>query len=119
MIEIGQMGNWGRAAMQRILQEVEAATGDSADLACCITEADMASGYWWRYQPVPHHPNEALIAMIHIAKVVADTEVHHTGQDLSCRINRGPNSNFMCSRMIIGLRPITYRLIARVSCWLL
>lgn len=45
MIEIGEMGNSGRAALQRILQEVEAAIGDSADLARCITEADTASGY--------------------------------------------------------------------------
>ena len=72
MIEIGRMGNSGRAAMQRILQEVEVATGDSADLVRCITEADTAFGYWWRYQPAPHHPNEALTTMIHIAKVVAD-----------------------------------------------
>ena len=33
MIEIGAMGNSGKAAMQRILQEMEAATGENADLA--------------------------------------------------------------------------------------
>jgi hypothetical protein len=80
MIEIGRMGNSGRAVFQSILPEVEAATGDSADLARCITEADTDSGYWWRYQPAPHYQNEALIAMIHIAKVVADAKAHCTGK---------------------------------------
>jgi hypothetical protein len=65
MIEIGKMGNSGRAAMQRILKEMEAATGDSADLVRCITEEDTPSGTWWRYEPAPHHPAEAITAMIH------------------------------------------------------
>jgi hypothetical protein len=46
MIEIGKMGNSGRAAMQRILKDMEAATGDNANLARCITEQDTPSGYW-------------------------------------------------------------------------
>jgi hypothetical protein len=80
MIEIGKMGNSGRDAMQRILKEMETATGDSADLACCITEEDTPSGYWWRYQPAPHHPDEAITAMIHVTKVVADAEARNSGK---------------------------------------
>ncbi len=71
MIKIGAMGGSGRAALQRILQQMEAATGDSADLARCITEADSDFGYWWRYQPAPQHPGEAITPMIHVAQVVA------------------------------------------------
>jgi hypothetical protein len=44
MIEIGKMGGSGSAVMQRLLQEMEAATHDSADLARSITEADTQFG---------------------------------------------------------------------------
>jgi hypothetical protein len=43
MIEIGAMGGSGRDVMKRLLQEMEAATGDSADFARSITEADLGS----------------------------------------------------------------------------
>jgi hypothetical protein len=65
-----------RDVMKRLLQETEAATGDSADFARSITEA----GYWWRYQSAPDHPDEAITLMIHIAKVIADAEAHNTGR---------------------------------------
>ena len=80
MIEIGNMGNSGRDAMQRILKEMEAATGDSADLARCITEIDTDFGYWCCYQPAPHHPDEAIEAMIYVAKVVAHAEARNSGK---------------------------------------
>jgi hypothetical protein len=80
MIEIGQMGGSGRAVMKRLLQEMEAATGDSADFARSITEIDTDFGYWWRYLSVPHHPDEAITVMIHIAKVVADAEARTSGK---------------------------------------
>jgi hypothetical protein len=80
MIEIGKMGNSGRAAMQRILKDMEAATGDNADLARCITEQDTPSGYCWRYQPAAHHPNGAIEAMVHVAKVVAHAEARKSGK---------------------------------------
>jgi hypothetical protein len=80
MIEIGKMGGSGRAVMQRLLQEMEAATHDSTDLARCITEADTQFGYWWRYEPALHHPNDAITALIHIAKIVADAEARKTGK---------------------------------------
>jgi hypothetical protein len=80
MIEIGQMGGSGSAVMKRLLQEMEAATGDSADFARSITETDTEFGYWWRYQSAPDHPDEAIILMIHIAKVIADAEAHNTGK---------------------------------------
>ena len=66
--------------MQRILQEMEAATGDSADFARSITEADTEFGYWWRYQPAPDHPDEAIEAMIYVAKVVAEAEARNSGK---------------------------------------
>ena len=68
MIEIGQMGGSGRAVMKRLLQEMEAATGDSADFARSITEIDTGFGYWWRYLSAPHHPDEAMTAMIRGAR---------------------------------------------------
>jgi hypothetical protein len=80
MIEIGKMGNSGKAVMQRLLQDMEAATGESADFARAITEADTEFGYWWRYQPAPDHPSEAITLLIHIAKVIADAEAHNTGK---------------------------------------
>ena len=80
MIEIGKMGNSGRAVMQRILQEMEADGQDSADFARSITEDDTEFGYRWRYQAAPHHPEEAITAMIHIAKVVADAEARNAGK---------------------------------------
>jgi hypothetical protein len=80
MIEIGRMGGSGKAVMKRLLEDMEAAIHDSADVARCITEADTEFGYWWRYQAAPHHPDEAITAMIHIAKTVADAEAHHAGK---------------------------------------
>src|SRR5580704_7066715 len=80
MIEIGEMGNSGKAVMQRLLQDMEAATGESADFARAITEADTPFGYWWRYQPAADHPSEAITLLIHIAKVVADAEARNTGK---------------------------------------
>jgi hypothetical protein len=80
MIEIGKMGNSGRDAMQRILKEMEVDTGDSADLARRITEIDTDFGYWCCYQPAPHHPGEAIEALIHVAKVVADAEARSSGK---------------------------------------
>ena len=80
MIEIGKMGNSGRDAMQRILKEMEAATGDSADLARCITEIATDFGYWWCYQPAAHHPGAAIEAMIHVAKAVACAEARNSGK---------------------------------------
>jgi hypothetical protein len=80
MIEIGQMGGSGRAVMKRLLREMEAATGDSADFARSITAIDTDFGYWWRYLSAPHHPDEAITAMIHIAKVVADAEARTSGK---------------------------------------
>jgi hypothetical protein len=80
MIEIGAMGGSGRDVMKRLLQEMEAATGDSVDFARSITEADTEFGYWWRYQSAPDHPDEAITLMIHIAKVIADAEAHNTGK---------------------------------------
>jgi hypothetical protein len=56
VIETGKAGNSGQSAMQRILKEIEAASGDSADLARCITEIDTDFGAWWCYQPAAHHP---------------------------------------------------------------
>lgn len=66
--------------MQRLLKEMEAVMGDSADLARCITEIDTHFGYWWCYQPASHHPGEAIEAMIHIAKAVADAEARNSGK---------------------------------------
>jgi hypothetical protein len=80
MIETGKTGNSGRDAMQRLLKEMEAVTGDSADLARCITEIDTHFGYWWCYQLASHHPGEAIEAMIHIAKAVADAEARNSGK---------------------------------------
>jgi hypothetical protein len=79
MIETGKTGNSGRAAMQRILKEMEAATGDSADLARCITEIDTDFGYWWCYHPASNHPGEAIEAMI-LAKAVAAAEARNSGK---------------------------------------
>jgi hypothetical protein len=42
--------------MQRILKEMGAATGGSADLVRCITEIDTDFGTWWCYQPAAHRP---------------------------------------------------------------
>ena len=78
MIEIGQMGSSGRAVMKRLLQEMEAATGDSADFARSIMEIDTDCGYWWCYLSAPHHPDEAITTMIYIAKVVADAEARNS-----------------------------------------
>ena len=80
MIEIGQMGGSGRAVMKRLLQDMEAATGESDDFARSITEIDTSFGYWWRYQSAPDHPVEAITLMIHIAKVVADAEARNSGK---------------------------------------
>jgi hypothetical protein len=80
MIEIGQMGSSGRAVMKRLLQEMEAATGDSADFARSITEIDTDFGYWWCFQSAPDHPGEAITLMIHIAKVIAHAEAHNVGK---------------------------------------
>jgi hypothetical protein len=80
MIETGTMGNSGRTVMQRLLKDMEDHTGDSADLACCITEEDTPSGYRWRYQPASHHPNAAIEAMIHVAKAVAEAEARNSGK---------------------------------------
>ena len=43
MIEIGAMGGSGRDVMKRLLQRMEGATGDGADFARSITEADLGS----------------------------------------------------------------------------
>jgi hypothetical protein len=80
MIETGKTGNSGRDVMQRLLKEMETVTGDSAYLARGITEIDTEFGYWWCYQPASHHPGEAIEAMIHIAKAVADAEAHNSGK---------------------------------------
>ncbi len=80
MIEIGKMGNSGREVMQRILKDMQASTGDSADFASSITEIDTDFGYSWCYEAAPHHPHEAITAMIHIAKVVADAEARNSGK---------------------------------------
>jgi hypothetical protein len=80
MIEIGQMGGSGKAVMERLLQEMEAATGDSADFARSITQINTEFGYWWCYVSAPHHPDEAITTMIHIAKVVAEAEARNSGK---------------------------------------
>jgi hypothetical protein len=80
MIDIGQMGGSGREVMNRLLQEMEAAPGDSADFIRSITEAETGFGYWCRYLAAPHHPDQAITAMIHIAKVVADAEARNSGK---------------------------------------
>jgi hypothetical protein len=72
MIEANKTGNSGRDAMQRILKEMEAVTGHSADLARCIIVIDTDFGYWWYPQPAAHHPGAAIEAMIHVARAVAD-----------------------------------------------
>jgi len=59
---------------------MEVATGDSADFIRSITKAETGFGYWWRYLAAPHHPDEAITAMIHIANVVADAEARHSGK---------------------------------------
>jgi hypothetical protein len=56
--------------MLHLLEDMQASTGDSADLTRCITEDDTPSGYWWCYRPAAHHPNEAVTAMIHIRVIV-------------------------------------------------
>ena len=66
--------------MQRLLKDMQASTGDSADFARSITEIDTDFGYWWCYEAAPHHPHEAITAMIHIAKVVADAEARNSGK---------------------------------------
>jgi hypothetical protein len=80
MIEIGKMGNSGTEVMQRLLEDMQASTGDTADLTRCVTEKHTPSGYWWCYRPALHHPVEAITLMIHIAKVVADAEARNSGK---------------------------------------
>jgi hypothetical protein len=80
MIEIGKMGNSGREVMQRLVKEMQASNGAIADFASSITEIDTDFGYWWCYEAAPHHPDEAITAMIHIAKVVADAEARNSGK---------------------------------------
>ena len=80
MIEIGKMGNSGREVMQRLLKDMQESNGDIADFASSITEIDTDFGYWWCYEAAPHHPDEAITAMIHIAKVVADAEARNSGK---------------------------------------
>jgi Phospholipid methyltransferase len=46
----------------------------------CITETDTPFRYWWRYLPAPHHPTEAMTAMIHMAKAVAAAEAGNSGR---------------------------------------
>jgi hypothetical protein len=80
MIEIGQMGGSGREVMKRLLQDMPAVIADKADFARSITEIDTDFGYCWRYEAAPQQPAEAIIAMIPVAKAVAEAEARPTGK---------------------------------------
>jgi hypothetical protein len=98
MIEIGKMGNSGRAVMQHLLKDIDDRAGDSADLARCITELDTRYGYWWRYEPAAHHPTAMINSMIQLAKILAHVEAGNSGRTYQVgRAAATPTPSTACS----------------------